>query len=61
MEHKGSEVVKNNVLGLRSHFIEFFPFSLLAFSFYCVWCWNSFRFREFNISLKKTDVFNFEV
>lgn len=31
--------------------------SLLAFSFYCVWCWNSFHFREFNVLLKQTDVF----
>lgn len=37
-----------------------FHFSLLAFSFYGVWCRRSFHFREFDILVKQTDVLDLE-
>lgn len=33
MEHEGAEVVKNNMLGLWSHIIEFLPFLYWLFRF----------------------------
>ena len=61
MEHEGSEAVKNNTLRLVVSLHRIFSVSLLAFSFYCVWCRNSFHFRAFSVLLKQTDVFDLEV
>lgn len=48
-------LLKNNVWGLWSDSLQFFPF--FSLTFHCVCCCNYFHFGEFNILPKQTDGF----